>query len=294
MKNTNDIVNCIKNQTAKSKPLTKSEKRSLVEIIQSTDSSEAEKANARKKLIESDLRLVSRECKKIKGVSVDMFPDLFQEGIKILTNAYSSYNLESGYSLFTYEENCLRRTLPYRCNDMCKAIRVPDSFKSKISKVCGFRNAYFDEYSCEPSVDEISEAVELGRQEVLLVMSSLCDVVSLNTKKNDDDDSDTLEDCFPDDRPSVVSIVENDHFDRTIREAVDLCLTDVERFVIDQRYFYDDKKPSYEVIGKALYALTGHEYSAQGVLKIERRALHKLSKSPEIKKLRYGDEGIAC
>ena len=150
---------------------------------------------ARKKLIQSNLRLVVSIAKKYTGQGV-LFMDLVQEGSLGLIKAANRFDYTKGFKFSTYATWWIRQTIIRAIANHSRLIRVPVHMADKIRLVkraiyeMSYKNGY------EPTIEELEEKLGISQKTLKLIFKTLeLEPVSIYTPINDNL---VLEDFIPD------------------------------------------------------------------------------------------------
>lgn len=181
-------------------PLLSSEEEiQLAEKMQGNN--EQESANARKRLVEANLRLVVSIAKRYVGRGMS-FLDLIQEGNMGLIKAVEKFDYTKGFKFSTYATWWIRQAITRAIADQARTIRIPVHMVETITKVKKVSSQLLHENGHDPSPEEIAAELEMPVERVREIMRIAQDPVSLETPIGEEEDS-HLGDFIPD-RKSVV------------------------------------------------------------------------------------------
>lgn len=158
--------------TAKLTVLTEEEKMALLREMQETGSEAA-----REKLILGNLRLVLSVIQRFTGRGEDV-DDLFQIGVIGLIKAISNFDLSKDVRFSTYCVPMIAGELRRHLRDH-HAVKVSRSLRDLAYKAMQAKEQLTAEFGREPTVQQIADAVQTDRSEVVLALESITDPVSL-------------------------------------------------------------------------------------------------------------------
>ncbi len=224
-------------------------------------------AEARKKLIEANLRLVVKIAKAYVTPDVSLL-DLIQEGNLGLIKAASKYDYRKHVRFSTYASWWIKQSIVRSLSNKKRTIRLPHRKEEKIRKINKAFNTLSQKFMREPTCEEIAKEIGFDEEEVALLMKLSNSVVSLDSSLNKD--SSTLQDVIEDysydpDREMMKKSLKEDtmKFLKTLMEK--------ERKILMYRFaFLGGKKYTLKKIGDEL------GISPETVRQIEMRALKKL------------------
>jgi RNA polymerase primary sigma factor len=213
------------------------------EEVELSRQAEAGDQEARRRLIEKNLRLVVSVAKKYRGMGLP-FEDLIQEGNIGLIKAVERFDPEMSHRFSTYATWWIRQAISRAISDKGRVVRLPVHAGEKARKVARVRNALSAELRREPTAEEIAESLGWSVQEVNAVIGFLPDATSLDRPAGSEDGAPKLGELVEDERASEVpDAVIREMENARLREAIE-GMADRERRVLVRRYGLDDREPA--------------------------------------------------
>ena len=251
----------------------------LKDIHKRMNSGESTSRDAKKEMIEANLRLVISIAKKYTNRGLQ-FLDLIQEGNIGLMKAVDKFEYRRGYKFSTYATWWIRQAITRSIADQARTIRIPVHMIETINKMNRISRQHLQEFGFEPDASILAEKMEMPEEKIRKIMKIAKEPISMETPIGDDDDShlgDFIEDQA---NTAPIEAAMQAGLREVVKEILD-SLTPREAKVLRMRFGIEmSTDHTLEEVGKQF------DVTRERIRQIESKAVRKLKHPSRSDKLR--------
>ena len=249
-------------------------------VVQTVQRGEREANQAKKEMIEANLRLVISMAKKYRAGGLQ-FLDLIQEGNIGLMRAVDKFEYRRGYKFSTYAMWWIRQAITRSIADQARTIRIPVHMVDNLRQLTRTSNQLATEIGREPTPEELAQRLAMPLERVRTILKLVREPVSLDAPLGGEEDSGRLGDQIEDQRAisPVASAIAADL--RRVTTETLASLTPREEHILRMRFGIGmNTDHTLEEVGKRF------SVTRERIRQIEAKALRKLTHPSRSRRLR--------
>ena len=242
-------------------------------------------SEAKKQLVEHNLRLVVSIAKKFKLEGIDMM-DLIQEGNGGLISAADKFDVDLGYRFSTYATWWIKQRITRYIMNHGRTIRIPVHAFEQLNRIKQAKKELNQELYREPTSEEVAKKLGISADKVEEILTLTSSIGSLDAPvPGVEDDESTIGDFIANETSDSP---EEKYANKELREKIDMILNSVqsdgkpkfsdrEKEIIYKRFgFADGKRHTLEEIGSEL------GITRERIRQIEKKALNKFRRPSSV------------
>lgn len=258
-------------------PLSPEEEKETAKLAKEGD------INAKKKLVQANLKLVITITRKAIHIAKIPMIDLIQEGNLGLMIAVEKFNWKLGYKFSTYASWWIKQSMFKAISEQAHCMKIPVYIQETLSKFSKIKSEMERQYNCQIRTEDVAKKMDISVNKIDSYLSAYSKTISIEGGFDNENDKDiNVSDILEDGKSCVYASVEFEYLRKDIQTVVSI-LKDREQEVVKMRYGLEDfAKKTLEEIGN-LYGVT-----KECIRQTELRALKKMRASA------FGQDILSC
>ncbi len=249
------------------------------ELVEKIEHAMQDMEYAKRKMTEGNVRLVIGFAKRFMNRGLE-FMDLVQEGNAGLLKAVDKFDYRKGFKFSTYATWWIRQSITRAIADQSRTIRIPIHMIETITKVSRAARILMQEYGREPTIEEISNYLDIPQDKVKQALDSAKEPISVDRPIGHDEKS-FIGDFLVDREQKSPKAYARDNILREKLKEVLETLSPREKRILEYRFGLTGHPPkTLDEVGKIF------DVTRERVRQIEAKALKKLKHPLRIDKLR--------
>lgn len=274
---TDTVLNCYLREISRFPALSTNEEKTIAKRAHEGD------LEAKKQLIQANLKLVITIARKAIHMSKIPMIDLIQEGNLGLMVAVEKFNWKLGYKFSTYASWWIKQSMFKAISEQSHCMKIPVYIQETLSKFSKIKSEMEKQYNCQVKIEDVAKKMDISVDKIDSFLSAYSKTISIEGGFDNENDKDmNMADILEDEKSCVYSIVEFEHLKKDL-ETVVSSLKEREQDVVRMRYGLGNfAKRTLEEIGN-FYGVT-----KECIRQTELRALGKMRSSA------FGQDVLSC
>jgi RNA polymerase sigma factor, sigma-70 family len=203
---------------------------------------------ALEKLTKANLRFVVSVAKQYQNQGLSL-PDLINEGNLGLIKAAKKYDETRGFKFISYAVWWIRQSIMQAISEQSRIVRVPINQMGVIHKMRKVVQQFEQEYQRLPSIDEIAEQIDLPKEKIVEIMSTITKKISMDAPISTNDDGNLLDVLPNKNSPSADEDLLEEGLKKEIERLL-VSLSEREQIILRGYFGINQREMSLEEIGE--------------------------------------------